>query len=154
MPLTSGTRLNHYELVEAVGKVVWARSTGPATPPWDGMSQSRFSRKPSLMVQAVLLLPSAVPYVFVRYFVGGVDVWTELCWIAILLVASAVVTGTAMGFWATKLPTWVKWGVVLHLPWGLLVVADELHRQVRRGYGGLTTGEIVTFLVFGVVSPR
>jgi ABC-type transport system involved in multi-copper enzyme maturation permease subunit len=71
----------------------------------------------STAVQTTLLLVSALPYVILRYFLGGIDLWSELRAIGILLLASALLSGIAMGFWSLKLSRWAKWGLVLFVLW-------------------------------------
>lgn len=69
------------------------------------------------LVQTCLVLSSALPYVILRYFLGGVDLVMDLVTIAMLLVASALLAGISMGFWALNLSRWAKWGVVLLILW-------------------------------------
>jgi hypothetical protein len=71
----------------------------------------------SVLVQTTLVLVSALPYVILRYFIGGVDVWFELRLLLLLLVASALLAGIAMGFWALNLNRWAKWAVVILVLW-------------------------------------
>jgi hypothetical protein len=69
------------------------------------------------LVQTCLVLTSALPYVILRYFLGGVDLVSDLVTIGMLLLASALLAGIAMGFWALNLSRWAKWGAVLLVLW-------------------------------------
>jgi ABC-type transport system involved in multi-copper enzyme maturation permease subunit len=69
------------------------------------------------LVQTCLVLTSALPYVILRYFLGGVDLVSDLVTIGMLLVASALLAAISMGFWALNLSKWAKWGVVLLVLW-------------------------------------
>lgn len=71
----------------------------------------------SVLVQSSLLVTSALPYVMLRYFLGGIDIWTELKSLGILVLASALLAGITMGFWATKVSKVVKWLGVLAFLW-------------------------------------
>ncbi|HEX8311540.1 MAG TPA: hypothetical protein VF614_09505, partial [Chthoniobacteraceae bacterium] len=52
----------------------------------------------AIVGQAVLLVSAVLPYAVLRYFIGGVNLWQELISLALLLVASAVLTAAAVGF--------------------------------------------------------
>ena len=71
----------------------------------------------SVIVQSTLLVTSALPYLMLRYFLGGIDIWNELQSFAILLLASALLAGITMGFWATKVSKFIKWVGVLVFLW-------------------------------------
>ncbi len=71
----------------------------------------------SVIVQSTLLVTSALPYLMLRYFLGGIDIWNELQALAILVLASALLAGITMGFWATKGNKLVKWAGVLAFFW-------------------------------------
>ncbi len=71
----------------------------------------------SVIVQSTLLVTSTLPYLMLRYFLGGIDIWNELQALAILVLASALVAGITMGFWATKVSKLVKWVGVLAFVW-------------------------------------
>ena len=51
----------------------------------------------SVIVQATLLATTALPYVMLRYFLGGVDLWSELSAVVVLVSASAILAGMALG---------------------------------------------------------
>ena len=71
----------------------------------------------SVIVQSTLLVTSALPYLMLRYFLGGIDIWNELKSLAILVLASALLAGLTMGFWASKVSKLVKWAGVLAFLW-------------------------------------
>jgi len=71
----------------------------------------------SVVVQSTLLVTSALPYLMLRYFLGGIDIWNELQSFAILVLASALLAGITMGFWATKVSKLVKWAGVVAFLW-------------------------------------
>lgn len=94
----------------------------------------------SVIVQTTLILVSAIPYIMLRYFLGGIDVWTELAAIGSLLAASALLAGIAIGFWSLQVSRLAKFGVVLLALWlvpaGLMVL---LNPHVLGSPGGLGT---------------
>jgi hypothetical protein len=51
----------------------------------------------SVILQAALLATTALPYVMLRYVLGGVDLWSELAAVALLVSASAILAGMALG---------------------------------------------------------
>jgi ABC-type transport system involved in multi-copper enzyme maturation permease subunit len=69
----------------------------------------------SVVLQTSLLLVSALPYVILRYFLGGVDVFGELQTMGGLLLGSGLLAGIAMGFWSLNVPRLAKWAAVLLL---------------------------------------
>ena len=71
----------------------------------------------SVIVQSTLLVTSALPYLMLRYFIGGVDIWSELQAFGLLVLASALLAGISMGFWATKVSRLLKWIAVLAFLW-------------------------------------
>ena len=52
----------------------------------------------AIVAQTVLLVCAVLPYSVLRYFLGGVNLATELTTIGILLFASALLSGVAVGF--------------------------------------------------------
>jgi hypothetical protein len=52
----------------------------------------------AIVAQTVLLVCAVLPYAVLRYFLGGVSLGAELTVIALLLLASAVLSGLAVGF--------------------------------------------------------
>lgn len=94
----------------------------------------------SVVVQSTLLVTSALPYLMLRYFLGGIDIWNELQWFAILVLASALLAGITMGFWATKVSKLVKWAGVLVFFWlgpYIFVVLAVSSRGVTSSGSGL-----------------
>lgn len=71
----------------------------------------------SVIVQTTLLVTSALPYLMLRYFLGGIDIWGELRALAVLVLASSLLAGITMGFWATKVSKLIKWGAVFAFLW-------------------------------------
>lgn len=71
----------------------------------------------SVVVQSTLLVTSALPYLMLRYFLGGIDIWNELKSFAVLVLASALLAGITMGFWATKVSKLIRWAGVLAFLW-------------------------------------
>ncbi len=92
----------------------------------------------SVVVQASLLLVSALPYVILRYFLGGVDVVGELLTLGGLLLGSGILAGIAMGFWSLNLPRLGKWAAVLLLIWAapvLLLMVFSPHGSLSAPFG-------------------
>jgi ABC-type transport system involved in multi-copper enzyme maturation permease subunit len=92
----------------------------------------------SVVAQASLLLVSALPYVILRYFLGGIDVVGELKTLGGLLLASGLLAGIAMGFWSLNLPRLAKWAAVLFLIWVapvLLLMAFSPHGAFATPFG-------------------
>lgn len=52
----------------------------------------------AVVAQTVLLVCAILPYAVLRYFLGGINLGTELTTIALLLLGSAVLSGLAVGF--------------------------------------------------------
>jgi hypothetical protein len=89
----------------------------------------------SIVLQTSLLLVSALPYVILRYFLGGIDVVRELQTFGGLLTGSGLLAGIAMGFWSLNVPRVAKWAAVMLLVWAapvLLMMAVSPHG----GFGG------------------
>lgn len=59
----------------------------------------------AIVAQSILAVVSVLPYILMRYFIGGVDLISELSIIAILLFLSAVIAAIAVGFSATSRST-------------------------------------------------
>ncbi len=87
----------------------------------------------SIVLQTTLLLVSALPYVILRYFLGGIDVVRELQTMGSLLLGSALLAGIAMGFWALNISRLTKWGALFLLVW----LAPVLLMMVASPHGGL-----------------
>jgi hypothetical protein len=90
----------------------------------------------SVIVQSTLLVTSALPYLTLRYFLGGMDIWSELVSFALLLLASALLAGITMGFWATKLNKLIKGAAVLGFVWFGPYMLAVLFAS-RHGLGGM-----------------
>ena len=69
----------------------------------------------SVVVQSTLLVTSALPYLMLRYFLGGIDIWNELKSFTVLVLASALLAGITMGFWATKVSKIINKIIKRHL---------------------------------------
>jgi len=88
----------------------------------------------SVVLQVSLLLVSALPYVILRYFLGGIDVVAELQTLLGLLLGSGLLAGIAMGFWSLNVPRIGKWAAVLLLIW----VAPVLMLMAFSPHGSLS----------------
>lgn len=64
----------------------------------------------SICLQMLLLLVSVIPYVVLRYYLGGVDVWFDLKLLGWMLVFGVLVTTLAVAVSATKTNNFFKWG--------------------------------------------
>ena len=104
----------------------------------------------SVIVQSTLLVTSALPYLMLRYFLGGIDIWNELQSFTILVLASALLAGITMGFWATKVSKLVKWAGVLAFLWlgpylFVVVIAS------RRGFSSSGSGSGLVIWVYAFI---
>lgn len=63
----------------------------------------------ALLAQALLLACAILPYVVLRYFLGGIELWQDLLALAVLLLGSAVFTAFTVGFSAftSQFPRWI-----------------------------------------------
>ncbi len=105
----------------------------------------------SVIVQSTLLVTSALPYLMLRYFLGGIDVWGELRSFAILILASALLAGITMGFWATKVNKLIKGIAVLGFLWFGPYMFVILF-ATRRGLGGMGAGIGLVLWVYAFIA--
>lgn len=98
----------------------------------------------SVVVQSTLLVTSALPYLMLRYFLGGIDVWGELRSLGLLVLASALLAGITMGFWATNVSKLAKWGAVLLFLW----LGPYMFVVALAGRGGLGGGAGMSLVVW------
>ncbi len=83
----------------------------------------------AVVVQTILIAVAVLPYVVLRYFLGGIELWQDLAVLGMLLVGSAVLSAVAVAAsaYASKLPRWLMILAVLFLlqtlPWVLMGVA-------------------------------
>lgn len=92
----------------------------------------------ALFAQGLLFVFSVLPYLVLRYFLGGVDLVTELAALAFLLVFSVCLTAVTVGFSAHN--TWiVRGGLILFLFFGL-GAAVEAYFIGAAGVFGFTGG--------------
>lgn len=63
----------------------------------------------ALVVQTLLLACAILPYVVLRYFLGGIELWQDLLALGILLVCGAVFTAFTVGCSAftSQFPRWI-----------------------------------------------
>ncbi|MDG2122949.1 MAG: hypothetical protein P8J87_04585, partial [Verrucomicrobiales bacterium] len=61
-----------------------------------------FGKWAALVSQSALFVASVLPYVVLRYFLGGVNVLVEVAWVVIILFISAILTAITVGFSAHK----------------------------------------------------
>jgi hypothetical protein len=107
----------------------------------------------SVIVQATLLITSALPYLMLRYFLGGIDVWGELQSFGVLILASALLAGITMGFWASKTSKLIKWGGVFVLFWvGPYLLVMLIAAQRGFGGGGMSTGSGLVIWVYAFIA--
>lgn len=103
----------------------------------------------SAVVQSALILSTVLPYMMLRYFLGGVDLWLELQLFLGIFLASAMLAGIAMGLWSVSISRWAKVGFVLLMLWlvpWMLAVFFVPHG----GFGG-APGAGRIFWVYGVI---
>ncbi|HSF19696.1 MAG TPA: hypothetical protein VLK65_29515 [Vicinamibacteria bacterium] len=115
----------------------------------------------SAVAQSALILSSVLPYVILRYFLGGVDIWLDVKTMGALLLASCLLAGAAMGFWSVRIPRWAKLGGVLLLLWMipmLLAVLFAPHGGLvgSPGVGSLLWpyGGLVMFMMLEAAAAR
>lgn len=105
----------------------------------------------SVIVQTTLLVTSALPYLMLRYFLGGIDIWGELRALGILLLASALLAGITMGFWATRVNKLIKWGTVFGFLWLGPYLFVALFAS-RTGLGGTSPGVGVVIWIYAFIA--
>ena len=98
-----------------------------------------FGKWLALVSQSALLVVAVFPYLILRYYLGGMQLFAELLGLFTLFVASASITGITVGFSAT--PSLVIRGLVaLAMLVSLLIVPQFLLFSMvmggRRGGGG------------------
>ena len=105
----------------------------------------------SVIVQSTLLVTSALPYLMLRYFLGGIDIWNELKSFAILVLASALLAGITMGFSASKVSKLIKWVGMLALfwlgPYMFIVLVSS-----RRGFSSTGSGSALVIWVYAFIA--
>jgi hypothetical protein len=57
----------------------------------------------ALVSQSALFVAAVLPYIVLRYFLGGVNIIDELVWVAVLFLVSCVFTAFTVGFSAHRL---------------------------------------------------
>lgn len=55
-----------------------------------------------LVIQSALLLVAMLPYLMMRYFLGGMNIFAELAWIAVLFLLGAMVCAAGIGMSAVR----------------------------------------------------
>ena len=115
----------------------------------------------SVLVQSSLLVTSTLPYVMLRYFLGGIDIWNELRSLVILVLASALLAGITMGFWATKVSKLMKWLGVFAFLWigpyvfvMLMVSRTGLTSTAGIGYALWVYSFIVMLMMLALAASR
>ena len=94
-----------------------------------------FGKWLALVSQSALLVVAVFPYLILRYYLGGMQLFSELLSLLTLFIMSASLTGVTVGFSAT--PSVVIRGLVaLAILVGLLVVPSFVINMMRFGGGG------------------
>jgi hypothetical protein len=94
-----------------------------------------FGKWLALVSQSALLVVAVFPYLILRYYLGGMQLFSELLALVTLLIASASLTGIAVGFSATA--SLVIRGLVgLAMLIALLILPNLLLFSLMRGMGG------------------
>lgn len=114
-----------------------------------------FGKWAALYSQSLLLAVALMPYVVIRYFLGGVDLATELLVLFLMTLLSGVLTAVTVGFSAH--PSILLRGAVavLVLIFGSMMIGEFLEDIFRSGWSPVTADNfwlllagIVTFAVF------
>ncbi len=108
----------------------------------------------ALFAQALLFVFAVLPYLVLRYFLGGVDLLSELIGLLWLLVACALLTAAAVGFSAHS--TWLMRGAQTFFFLFLFMVGmNALMFGLRSGFffPAATSGGIHPFLLAAVFVP-
>jgi hypothetical protein len=105
----------------------------------------------ALFAQSLLFVFSVLPYLVLRYFLGGVDLVHELAILGLLLVFCGVFTAITVGFSAHH--TWmVRGGLVFFLLFGLGALLETLFSPVSMPWfssaGGIDRSPWVLLAVF------
>ena len=61
-----------------------------------------FGKWLSLVTQSALLLVGTLPYLMMRYFLGGMNIFAELTWLAVLFLLGAMVCAAGIGMSAVR----------------------------------------------------
>ncbi len=93
----------------------------------------------AIACQGVLVATALLPYLVLRYFLGGVDVVNDLEAFGWMAVAALAVTAAALAL--STQPLWMRIGICVFVVMAVFVPAVELLEEVsrsRRGLGGVS----------------
>lgn len=93
MPLRGFNALSSEDRLKTMDLILLTRLTA-----W----RITFGKWAALVSQSALFVASVLPYVVLRYFLGGVNVLVEVAWVAIVFFISAILTAITVGFSAHK----------------------------------------------------
>jgi hypothetical protein len=105
----------------------------------------------SLVAQSVLFACAVLPYIFIRYFIGGNDVLNELFTLFMMVASSAILISVAVGM-SAYLTTWVRIVIFLVTAFFASIAAlQALSDAWAYGRGGTVSGweSYIWFTVFG-----
>jgi len=91
----------------------------------------------AIVAQTNLLVFTVLPYLVLRYFLGGVDLWKELLTLGWMLIGSAVLSAVTVGF-STLPPVFASILRVAGLFAGMFVLAGGVMSRLSRGTMSLT----------------
>lgn len=91
-----------------------------------------FGKWLALVSQSALLVVAVFPYLILRYYLGGMQLFSELLSLFTLFIASASLTGIAVGFSATASVV-IRGVVALAMVFGLLTLPNLLMYVLMRG---------------------
>lgn len=109
----------------------------------------------ALSAQSLLFVFSILPYLVLRYFLGGIDLVNELRMLLVLLGVCLLFTSVTVGFSAH--PPWmVRVGVALFFLFGLqfamaAMFAGRVFAMAGSGLGGIDSNPFVIVPVFGTL---
>ena len=116
----------------------------------------------ALMGEAMLYLAAALPYFTLRYFLGGVNILSDLGWLALIALLSGTLTAVVVGlsgFRSVLLRIGIAIGIVMLVPLTMQIM-EEMVYSYRGGFSPFTgstfsdwwelfTGMIIAMLVIG-----
>ncbi|MFT5410899.1 MAG: hypothetical protein ACI9NC_003632 [Verrucomicrobiales bacterium] len=114
----------------------------------------------ALMGEAMLYLTAALPYFTLRYFLGGVNILTDLWLLALMALVSSALTAIVIGlsgFRSMLLRIGITLGIIFLVFWSISIVQMmRFSRSMGGGGGGFFSGSfllhtalVITLIVVG-----
>jgi len=100
--------------------------------------------------QTLILASAVLPYIVLRYFLGGVNLWSDLLVLVIFLAVSGLFTAVTVGTSAVLSP-WLRWGILLIGGYFVLMfmsMSISMLFYPGLGIGGITHPWILLVVLF------